>query len=323
MEEDKILAQQETTEKLVTRTIEEPAKGFPTWIDLVVMMALLFAGAIGAAIVMGVLHLAWPGAEKEVITAILYTVQFGLAFWWIWLYRRRRGGRGRVFNFTFRWYNSSIVLLGVVMILAGGVVLEPVLALFPDKYFEMLNKAIGSGGWAILSTVVLAPVCEEMLFRGLILESIKQKRGATTAVMLSALLFGLAHVPVLPQMLNAFVMGVVLGYVYVLTGSLVSVIIVHAVNNALSYLFMEITGSQQTDMRTFVGDGTVYWIVYGVCVVVFVGAIVWMALMVTRKRQKRSEFTAIFAEIPTVETVESAPENNNNEKTTFNENSSR
>jgi membrane protease YdiL (CAAX protease family) len=283
MEEDKNLEQQQTPEAVAVETVEEPAKEFPTWKDLLVIIALFFAGSIGAAIVMVILHFAWSGAPKEVLTAIIYAVQFGLAIWWIRLYGRRRGASG-VFHFGFRWYNSSIVLLGLVLMVAGGVVLEPLLSLFPDKYFEMMNEAIGSGGWAILTTVILAPVCEEMLFRGLILEYIKQKRGVTAAVVLSALIFGLVHAPILPQMVGAFIMGIVLGYVYVLTGSLLSVIIIHAANNALSYLFMELAGGQSTELRDILGNDPLFWTIFGGSVVALMLAIA-IALLATRNRQ--------------------------------------
>jgi membrane protease YdiL (CAAX protease family) len=177
------------------------------------------------------------------------------------------------------------VLLGLVLMLAGGVVIEPLQSLFPDKYLEKLNETIGSGGWVILSTVILAPVCEEMLFRGLILEYIKQKRGVTTAVILSALIFGLVHVPILPQMVGAFIMGIMMGYVYVLTGSLLSVIIIHAANNGLAYLFTELADGQSTEIRAMLDNDPLFWTIFGVSVVVFIGAVVGMAIIATKKRQ--------------------------------------
>jgi membrane protease YdiL (CAAX protease family) len=290
------------------QTTEKQRGMFPTWGDLLVMIAIFFGISIVVGIVMTVVSLVWPNIQKELVTAILYATQFGLSIWIIWLYRKNRGAKENVFRFDLRWYNASLVVLGIILLAAGSVVLEPVLSLFPDKYFEILNEAIGSGGWPILTTVVMAPVFEEMLFRGLILESIRQKRNSTYAVMVSALMFGLVHAPILPQMLNAFVMGVMLGYVYVLTGSLVSVIIIHAVNNALSYLVMEITGNQQVELRDMIGNDLLYWIIFGVSVVVFVGIMVWMALLTTKKRQQESEFAAIFADVSTAEAPIDTPE---------------
>jgi membrane protease YdiL (CAAX protease family) len=293
LDNDKEIGRESPSEAAV-----KPTREFPTWGDLLVMLAIFFAASIVAAVVMMVLRAAWNGIEKEFLTAVTYATQFSLAIAGILLFRRLRGAKKRVFHFALRWYNASLVVLGLVLMVAASVAMEPLLALFPDKYFEMLNSAVGSGGWAIFTTVVLAPVCEEMLFRGLILESIRQKRGATAAVILSALLFGLVHVPVLPQMLNAFVMGVMLGYVYVLTGSLASVIIIHAANNALAFLIMEVTGNRQFELRDIMGDGTLYWIIFGISVVVFIAATVGMALLATKKRQRRIELTAIFASVP-------------------------
>jgi membrane protease YdiL (CAAX protease family) len=270
------------------KTPTTPTRMFPTWGDLAMMLAIFFGSTVVSAGLMIALMTVCPNFTQEPLTAIVYTIQFSLTIVGILLYRRKRGGEGRVFHFRLQWYNASFVIVGLILMTAASVALEPILSLFPDEMFELLNNAIGSGGWAIVTTVLLAPVLEEMLFRGLILESIKQKRGATAAVMLSALLFGLVHFPILPQMLNAFVMGVMLGYVYVLTNSLVAVIIIHAANNALSFLFMEITDGQQVTLNGMLDNELLYWIIYGVSVVVFIGAVSCMALAAAKNSRKVS-----------------------------------
>lgn len=278
--------------------------GFPTWFDMLAMIAVFFAASLMAGFCMNILRKAAPAMEHELVSIIVYLVQFGLAIGGTYLYRRVRGGTRRVFHFSIRWYNASLILLGLVLMLAGSVVMEPILRLFPDHYFESLNSAIGSGGWAILMTVLLAPLFEEMLFRGLILETAKQRWGTSVAILVSSLFFGLVHAPILPQMVNAFVMGVMLGYIYVLTDSLLSVIIIHAVNNALAFLFLEITGSQTTGLKDIVTSKALYWGIYAACLVVFVVSVVAMAVIATEKRRKRGEIAAVFAETPQPEYAE-------------------
>lgn len=286
------------TEKAVQAvggSADRPAM-FPTWGDMVVMIAIFFGATLIGAGVMVLLRSVAPEMEKEPLTAATYFTQFVIAIGGIWFYRRSRGVRGSAFHFTLKWYNASLVILGLGLMLAVSVVMEPLLSLFPESQFEALNNAIGSGGWAILTAVVLAPVFEEMLFRGLILQSARQKWGATAAILLSAALFGLVHFPIMPQMLNAFVMGVMMGYIYVLTDSLLSVIIIHAVNNALAFLFLEITGDQTTDLRAMMGNDTIYWVVYAASLAVFIASLTAMAVIATEKRRKRYEIAAVFAE---------------------------
>jgi membrane protease YdiL (CAAX protease family) len=149
-----------------------------------------------------------------------------------------------------------------VLITAASVVLEPLLNLFPEHYFDRMGETIGSGVWAIVLSVVAAPVFEEIFFRGLVLEQAARRWSSGRAVMVSALLFGLVHLPNLPQAINAAVMGLVMGYIYISTRSLPSVIVIHAVNNAVAYLFLETTGTGSTDLRSMIGNDTVYWSVF-------------------------------------------------------------
>ncbi|MBK6285444.1 MAG: CPBP family intramembrane metalloprotease [Draconibacterium sp.] len=72
-----------------------------------------------------------------------------------------------------------------------------------DKYFpapawfwEMFNKIFeGDFGWwgAFMKVAVVAPIVEELIFRGLILQGFRRNYTAFTAVFMSALLFALFH----------------------------------------------------------------------------------------------------------------------------------
>ncbi len=212
-----------------------------------------------------------------------YTVQFSLAIvaGVIWL--RRRGGVG--LRLGASWSDAPVILLGVMLVTAASIVLEPLLTLFPEKYLEELNQMIGRGGWAILTTVVAAPLLEEIFFRGLLLESLSRRWSASASVVASAALFGFVHLNP-PQAVNAFVMAVIMGYLYLMTRSLVPVIAIHAINNGLAYLALELTGSQSTDTRLMIGNDPLYWIVYAVCAAILVVSLVVMHL---RTRTKKRE----------------------------------
>ena len=88
---------------------------------------------------------------------------------------------------------------------------------------------------------------EETLFRGLIQGSINERDGAAKAILLSALLFGVFHM-IPQQAINAFLVGIILGYIYFRTKSLLTVIILHALNNGISYLMLEVLGPERADM---------------------------------------------------------------------------
>ena len=128
-------------------------------------------------------------------------------------------------------------------------VLEPLLRLMPE-----LSLEVGRGFWTILSLVIFAPIFEELICRGVVLGSLRGKFGVTTAWLVSSLFFGVLHgQPV--QVINATVIGLVLGYVYLATDSLWSVMILHALNNAVAYLALA-TGHGNSVPRFHVTWGT-------------------------------------------------------------------
>ncbi|MCD7920778.1 MAG: CPBP family intramembrane metalloprotease [Clostridiales bacterium] len=89
-------------------------------------------------------------------------------------------------------------------------------------------------GLYAFTTVVVAPICEEFLFRRLFLNRCRAL-GEVSAILLSATGFALMHQNFY-QLLYAFALGVVLGSVAILTGRLRECILLHACTNAVSVL---------------------------------------------------------------------------------------
>jgi len=90
---------------------------------------------------------------------------------------------------------------------------------------------------SFVSTVIAAPVVEEILFRGYVLDAIREIHGDTVAVLGSAGLFGLLHIE--PYVVGyAALGGVIYGLVRVKTGSLWPSIVSHMVWNFLAFLYI-------------------------------------------------------------------------------------
>ncbi len=96
-----------------------------------------------------------------------------------------------------------------------------------------LNLPTGTLGVVLnyIWMVLIAPVYEEILFRGGLLGTLK-KHGNWFAVIVSGILFGLAHLNI-AQMLYATALGILLGMMYVRSGSVVPCIIAHIAINFL------------------------------------------------------------------------------------------
>lgn len=146
--------------------------------------------------------------------------------------------------FPLKFFNPLLLIFLTTFLWAAHNLLEIPSALL-DKYlpapawfWEMFNKIFeGDFGWvgAFMKVVVVAPIVEELIFRGLILQGFRKNYKGFTAVVMSALLFALFHLN--PWQFPAtFVLGLLLGWIVLRTNSIVLAILGHAINNFLVLL---------------------------------------------------------------------------------------
>jgi len=83
----------------------------------------------------------------------------------------------------------------------------------------------------ILFAVVVAPLTEELYFRGFLLPALRKRLSAREAILLSAFFFAVIHRPWI-ALVPIFLLGVLLGYVCDRTRSLAGPIVIHAAHNA-------------------------------------------------------------------------------------------
>jgi sodium transport system permease protein len=118
---------------------------------------------------------------------------------------------------------------------ASGVLLR--VAPPPESLVHALERLVrltneGAPLWLIWLVVAITPaICEEVLFRGFILNGLR-RLGAVPAIGISALLFGIAHASIY-RLLPTVFLGVIFGLIVWRTGSLLSSVVAHALNNGL------------------------------------------------------------------------------------------
>lgn len=137
------------------------------------------------------------------------------------------------------------------------------------RIFEGLLKE----PWGYVAVGILAPLTEEVVFRGAILRTLlgmMSKRNHWVAIMISAAIFGAVHGNA-AQFVNALFMGLLLGWMYYRTRSLVPGILLHWVNNTMAYILTNLL--PQTDGKLidlFHGDEkTMYYAVgFSLCILI-------------------------------------------------------
>lgn len=133
-------------------------------------------------------------------------------------------------------YIPWIILTGVAL----AVFISFALEFLPEKwlmdYVAASEDVTGTlSVVALISTVLVAPVVEEILFRGIILSRLRKAMPVAPALLLSALVFGLMHGQILWIAYAAF-LGIILALVAVRTKSILATILLHVTFNLTGML---------------------------------------------------------------------------------------
>ncbi|MCB9201817.1 MAG: CPBP family intramembrane metalloprotease [Flavobacteriales bacterium] len=124
--------------------------------------------------------------------------------------------------------------------------------MFREVYAYFDNYPIS----AFLTVGIIAPILEELLFRGIILQGLLNKgKSPFLAIFISSLLFGLIHLNPW-QLVGAFILGSAIGFVYYRTQSILTAILLHIINNSsvgiLYYFYNEESFSEIFNVSNFI-----------------------------------------------------------------------
>lgn len=138
---------------------------------------------------------------------------------------------------------SVIAALGAIVPSAWLQEQIPELPNWAENEFDMLL----SNRWGYLVIGLLAPFSEELVFRGAILRSLLASRlSPLVAIIISAVFFALIHMNP-AQMPHAFLIGLLLGWMYYRTGSILPGMAFHWANNSVAYVLYSLFPS--TDLK--------------------------------------------------------------------------
>lgn len=252
--------------------------------DLIWTMILFLVGMTLGVLVTTALTLTMsPSFATTYGLVIVYPLQFIPAMLYASAKSRRNEGFEKGYaldssNFGGRkgW---SMALIVSAMALAGAFVIEPISMLLPEMSETMkaaMEMMLNGPVWIVLISVsVFAPFFEEWLCRGIILRGLLTKVKPAWAIVISALIFGLIHGN-LWQAIPAFIIGVILGYVYYKTGSLKLTMLMHCVNNTLSVIVSRIPGLEDVEFFAQIMSPWAYVLVIAAFAVVLACGLVIM-----------------------------------------------
>lgn len=240
----------------------------------IALSVVLFSALGVASVFMG---FSIDDLDIQLLQAAAQMASFLMALlWWRYLWPRSfmarwqgerslGGGAGKAWRRI-----ACVIVIGLALQVVVGYVTDAVLSLLPEAaadYSELVEETgMGDTSYlAVLTTVIGAPFCEELLVRGIIFEfslrafnpqcrplwkrrrraraqdvamvpwAAPDKRGIAAAIVLQAVIFGFMHMNWV-QGCYAGAAGLVFGWVLVTTGKLRYTILLHFAFNAGSYL---------------------------------------------------------------------------------------
>jgi len=166
-----------------------------------------------------------------------------LVFGYIFRKRMNHQKQGEPYEYKYYW---------VVPLFFAGIMLSNVASIVTNVIAEIFSEAVGGEGLPdvfadvmpqnnaelliMLVTVgVVAPICEEIIYRHMLLKPLR-RYGDFQAIVITSVLFGFFHGN-LTQFLYATIVGFVLGFAAVRANSVLPAIIIHSMNNVFAVLF--------------------------------------------------------------------------------------
>ncbi len=221
-------------------------RSVPWTVSDAIIALVLFPIAIfgGTFVTTRILNQFLPAGGPIIALFIGYFILF-LLIWYFAVVRRKAGWQAlgfRSFNFfsglglVIAWFIIAKLIGGVYTIIIQRFGISP-----PEDTVRRIPEIFGKGtvGFilAVIVVVVVAPIVEELFFRGFIYPAFRQRIGVVGAIILSSFLFALAHASLF-LIIPIMALGVALTYLYEATGSLGPPVMLHALNNLLSVILI-------------------------------------------------------------------------------------
>ena len=200
---------------------------------------LLVAVLLGVSVIEAIFLLVVGGRSARVsgVEFALTVLTDIIVLCWAW----RRTGRPWGAVFRFQPVRLALCLPLLLMAVGFSITASEVDNLLryclpiPAVFTDLLREVIRPDALSLVSIGLVAPVFEELLFRGLILQGFLRHYSRPIAILASAALFAVAHLnPV--QLIPPFALGVIYAWLRLRTGSLWPCVVAHALNNSLVWM---------------------------------------------------------------------------------------
>ena len=162
---------------------------------------------------------------------------------------------------SFGEVSGKTIALSIPLIVAGMIFINLCSEFIglPDMMQDTF-RAMSRNVFGIISIAIMAPLVEELLFRGAIQGHLLRKgMKPVYAILIASAVFGIVHMNPI-QIPFAFAIGMIFGWLYYRTGSVVPGMIGHFINNSIACIQMALLSKEELNTKTieWLGEGPTY-----------------------------------------------------------------
>lgn len=203
-------------------------------------------------------HSVFLRVDKNLINLFIY---LGMLLWFIVKARKTENTVSdfvRGYKEGFSRKETSLVILFHFIVTIGFIFIILLIVSYIDPnlmdrvlYNEdmIIPQDFNSKIYYAITAVILAPIIEEIVFRGIILNRFRTKWGIGKAIILSSVLFGILHYEL--AVTGALTLGICLALIYLRTENILVPITIHFINNLIATAFMFLPSENTGTVESF------------------------------------------------------------------------
>jgi len=226
---------------------------------------------------------------RSILLVISYSIPIGFVIWYG--VRKKRKNDGANLLFSLKVPGSGVFVLMSISAIMIIIISDAIVSLIPmpdfivDLFMEMFRE---STIFTYALIVLIGPILEELLFRGIILDGLLGNLNPRKAILWSSFLFAFIHLNPW-QFVYAFALGGLMGWIYYRTFSILSCIYIHVFANLTALILNKIIISQNLEYMTSIdilGNVRNYVLLLVTCAIILYISIRALKKMLPHKFEK-------------------------------------
>ena len=140
---------------------------------------------------------------------------------------------------SFSWLTAAAMMAVLVLFMLGSQIVTHWLDKTPLDFVDPLYQSVNSVWLLVVAMVIVAPIYEELVFRGLLWSAISEQfsepRGAITASIVTSIIFAVIHLQYgLYEITTIMLLAMIFCYARIKSGSVLLPILLHIINNGVA-----------------------------------------------------------------------------------------